>query len=44
MNQNAVVENRDRVFQGSVFLGDGFLLTHDDAMRIRAHPIHVMPR
>lgn len=33
---NAVVENRDRVFQGSIFLGDGFLLTHDDATRMRA--------
>ena len=32
----AVVENRDRVFQGSIFLGDGFLLTHDDADRMRA--------
>ena len=31
-----IVENRDRVFQGSIFLGDGFLLTHDDAKRMRA--------
>ena len=31
---NAVVENRGQVFQGSVFLGDGFLLTHDDAIRM----------
>ena len=32
---NVVTENRDRVFQGSIFLGDGFLLTHDDAERLR---------
>ena len=29
-----IFENRDRVFQGSVFLGDGFLLTHDHAQRM----------
>ena len=32
---NAVVENRDRVFQGSIFLGDGFLLTQEEADRLR---------
>ena len=32
----SLVESRDRVFQGSIFLGDGFLLTHDDAERMRA--------
>ena len=32
---HAIAENRDRVFQGSIFLGDGFLLTHDDARRMR---------
>ena len=26
-----MIENLDRVFQGSIFLGDGFLLTHDEA-------------
>ena len=29
-------DNRDRVFQGSIFLGDGFLLTHEDATRLCA--------
>ena len=33
---NAVVENRGQMFQGSIFLGDGFLLTHDDAKRMHA--------
>ena len=33
---NILVENRDRVFQGAIFLGDGFLLTHVDARRMRA--------
>ena len=33
---NAVVENRDRMFQGSIFLGDGFLLPHEEADRLRA--------
>ena len=33
---SSLVENRDRVFQGSIFLGDGFLLTHDDAKRMCA--------
>ena len=33
---NILVENRDQVFQGSIFLGDGFLLTHVDARRMRA--------
>ena len=28
---NSMVENRNQVFQGSIFLGDGFLLTHDEA-------------
>lgn len=28
-----IVENQDRVFEGSKFLGTGFLLTHDDAKR-----------
>ena len=32
---NSMVENRDQIFQGSIFLGDGFLLTHDDADRMR---------
>ena len=26
-----MIENRNRVFQGSIFLGNGFLLTHDEA-------------
>lgn len=33
---NDIVENRDQVFQGSIFLGDGFLLTHEEASRLRA--------
>ena len=33
---SSLVENRDRVFQGAIFLGDGFLLTHDDAKRMCA--------
>ena len=33
---SVLAENRDRVFQGSIVLGDGFLLTHDDARRMRA--------
>ena len=32
---NTIVENRDRVFQGTIFLGDGFLLTHEEANRLR---------
>ena len=28
---DAIVENRDQVFQGSIFLGDGFLLSHEEA-------------
>ena len=32
---NCVIENRGRVFQGSIFLGDGFLLTHEEADRLR---------
>ena len=36
---NAVVENRNRVFQGSIFLGDGFLLTHAEANRLRASDV-----
>ena len=31
---NSLVENRHRVFQGSIFLGDGFLLTHEEAARL----------
>ena len=31
-----LAENQDLVFQGSIFLGDGFLLTHDGADRLRA--------
>jgi methylase of polypeptide subunit release factors len=32
-------ENKDQVFQGSIFLGDGFLLTHEKAAElIDAHP------
>ena len=27
-------ENADRMFQGSIFLGDGFLLTHEEAGRL----------
>ena len=33
---NVLVENRDRVLQGSIFLGKGFLLTHTKADRLRA--------
>ena len=32
---SALTENRDRVFQGSIFLGDGFLLSHEDADCLR---------
>lgn len=28
-------ENKDRMFQGVIFLGDGFLLTHEQAERMR---------
>ena len=28
-------ENRDKVFQGTIFLGDGFLLTHHEAHELR---------
>jgi hypothetical protein len=31
-----LVENQARVFQGSIFLGDGFLLSHEDADRLRS--------
>ena len=32
-------ENAEKVFQGSIFLGDGFLLSHEEASRlIRANP------
>ena len=31
---DAIVENRDRVFQGSIFLGNGFLLSHEEAKRL----------
>ena len=33
---STLAENHKRVFQGSIFLGDGFLLTHQDAARLRA--------
>ena len=33
---NSMAENRDQVFQGSIFLGDGFLLSHEEAARLRA--------
>ena len=36
---NAIVENRDSVFQGSIFLGDGFLLTQAEADRLRASDV-----
>ena len=29
-----MIENRKRMFQGSIFLGDGFLLTHDEAKQM----------
>jgi hypothetical protein len=29
-------ENADRVFQGSIYLGEGFLLTHDQADQLRS--------
>lgn len=32
----ALIENRDQMFQGSIFLGKGFLLTHTEADRLRA--------
>lgn len=32
---SALRENADKVFQGSIFLGDGFLLTYDEAERLR---------
>ena len=31
---NDLLENVNRVFQGSIFLGDGFLLTHDEANQL----------
>ena len=33
---NNLMENRNRIFQGSIFLGDGFLLTHEEAHRLQA--------
>ena len=36
LEPNNMVENQDQIFQGSIFLGDGFLLSHDDAERMRA--------
>ena len=33
---NSILENHDRVFQGSIFLGDGFLLSHEEANRLCA--------
>ncbi|MBL8204744.1 MAG: restriction endonuclease [Blastocatellia bacterium] len=38
---NPLLENADQVFQGSIFLGDGFLLTHDEAEKMKAHEPHV---
>lgn len=35
-----LAENADRIFQGSIFLGDGFLLTHQEADRIRSADPH----
>lgn len=32
----ALFANADRVYQGSIFLGDGFLLTNDEADRLRS--------
>lgn len=32
---NPLSENADKVYQGSIFLGDGFLLAHDEADRLR---------
>jgi hypothetical protein len=29
-----VIENKDHVFQGSIFLGDGFLMSHEEADRL----------
>ncbi|MFN8352471.1 MAG: type IIL restriction-modification enzyme MmeI [Flavobacteriales bacterium] len=29
-----IVQNAGRLYQGSIFLGDGFLLTHDEAARL----------
>ncbi|MFC1735512.1 Eco57I restriction-modification methylase domain-containing protein, partial [Candidatus Hydrogenedentota bacterium] len=31
-----LTQNRDQVFQGAIFLGDGFLLTHEEADLLRA--------
>ena len=31
-----LIENLDQVFQGSIFLGNGFLLTHEEADRLRS--------
>ena len=33
---NSILANHDRVFQGSIFLGDGFLLTHKEADQLCA--------
>ena len=33
---NSILENHDRVFQGSIFLGDGFLLSREEAGRLRS--------
>ena len=33
---HGLAENRHRMFQGSIFLGDGFLLPHEEADRLRA--------
>ncbi|MGH7961882.1 MAG: type IIL restriction-modification enzyme MmeI, partial [Candidatus Binatia bacterium] len=34
-------ENTDRVFQGSIFLGDGFLLTHEEAQAMKKRDSHL---
>ena len=31
---DAILENQGQVFQGSIFLGDGFLLSHEEARRL----------
>ena len=31
---STLAENHNRVFQGSIFLGDGFLLSHEEAARV----------
>ena len=36
---NKLIENQNQVFQGSIFLGKGFLLTHEEADRLRASDV-----